>query len=166
MGLAPVRSYEIYDIASRIRNAIPGWKLPKKKDRDTLIENLFAYLQKELGGYPMKKKTAVAGTTADIVVSEEVVIEFSEDFTKPAHLEALKGRLEALKMWQGIIIVIFCGQVSDKLRSKLDDFTNGLNNDRWYSSVKEIVTFRKVPGTKTRKVSGTSRRGTSRRKLA
>lgn len=143
MGLAPVRSYEIYDIASRIRNAIPGWKLPKKRDRKTLITNLHDYLHRELGGYPMKKETAVAGTTADIVVSEEVVIEFNEDFSKPEHLKALKARLEALKMWQGIIVVIFCGPVSDKLRSKLDDFTNGLNNDRWYSSVKEIVTYKK-----------------------
>ncbi|MBU3758969.1 MAG: hypothetical protein FGM27_03455 [Candidatus Omnitrophica bacterium] len=143
MGLAPVRSYEIYDIASRIRNALPGWKLPAKKDRASLTDSFFAFLKKELGGYPMKKRTAVAGTTADIAVSEEVVVEFSEDFTKPAHLEAMKARLEALKMWQGIILVVFCGPVSQTLRSKLDDFTNGLNNDRWYSSVKEIVTYKK-----------------------
>ncbi len=144
MGLAPVRSYEIYDIASRIRSALPAWKMPKKADKDARIDHLFDYLQKELGGYPMKKRAEAGGVLADLVVSEEVAIEFQHNLSTPAQLKSLMERLKGLKMWPGIIIVILTGKVSDKLRSKLDDFANGLNNDRWYSSVKEIVTMKKV----------------------
>lgn len=144
MGFAVRRGFNTLDSAAAVRSVLPEWKKEGHKTAAKRKEALFSLLKEKLQGYPLKKAAAPekGKPKADFLVAHDLAILLEHGLSSARRLSSVIRRLEAFRKWEGKVLLILTGDVEEDLRAKVDDWVNGMNNDREFVSEREIIVAR------------------------
>ena len=111
--------FQFCDGAGTVESLIKRWQPQNCKTEKDYENSLYDFLHRELPDIQITKQFAKGRVRADILISDNVVLELKNDLDSTAKYQRLLGQLAELKEWKGKIIVLLCGNTDKNLAKAL-----------------------------------------------
>lgn len=119
MGWREARYFSIYPLGAT-RSLIRKWQPGKCTTEKDYKKSLYNFLHAQLDDIQVTQEYGLGRTHADIVVGDEVLIEFKHNLSSTSEYQRLLGQLaEYDEGWNGYIFLVLTGETEPNLRKQL-----------------------------------------------
>ena len=137
--------FHLWDRSGAVESLIERWQPENCRTEKDYENSLYEFLHQELPNIQITKQFAKGRVRADILVSDNVVLELKNNLDSTAKYQRLLGQLAELKEWKGTIIVLLCGNTDPNLTKALRQHVKDWTGDYFIVESKVTVVEKYEP---------------------